>query len=59
MMWLLVIVILVWVYYSTNKNNTLFSSEKRKDAEEILQERFVKGEIDESRYLEMKETLRK
>jgi uncharacterized membrane protein len=59
MMWLLVIVILVWVYYSTNKNNTLFSSEKRKDAEEILQERFVKGEIDELRYLEMKETLRK
>lgn len=59
MMWLLVIVILVWVYYSTNKNNSLFSSEKRKDAEEILQERFVKGEIDESRYLEMKETLRK
>lgn len=59
MMWLLVIVILIWVYYSTNKNNTLFSSEKRKDAEEILEERFVKGEIDESTYLEMKETLRK
>lgn len=59
MMWLLVIVILVWVYYSTNKNSVPFSNEKGKDAEEILQERFVKGEIDESTYLQMKETLRK
>ena len=59
MMWLLVIVILVWVYYSTNKNSVPFSNEKGKDAKEILQERFVKGEIDESTYLQMKETLRK
>lgn len=59
MMWLLVIVILVWVYYSTNRNNTNLLSDKRKDPEEILQDRFAKGEIDESTYLQMKETLRK
>lgn len=57
-MWLLLIIIIAFVYYSNNGSFGTFSIGK-KDPDELLRERFVKGEIDESKYLQMKETLKK
>ncbi len=73
-MMILVLVIVIWVLYyfirNTNVNNTGNDSgnnhgvccsthKNKKNPEEILKERFVKGEIDEETYIKMKETLNK
>lgn len=47
------------VYYLMDgKNKVNFTGGGRSHAEEILERRFVTGEIDEKTYLQMKETLR-
>lgn len=38
--------------------NGTFNTPKGKSPEDLLKERFVKGEIDEATYLQMKETLK-
>lgn len=58
MMWLIVIIVIGYVYYS-NKNGSSSFGIGNKNSDELLKERFVKGEIDESTYLQMKETLKK
>jgi len=58
MMWILIIIIIAFVYYNNNGNLGNLSIGK-KNPDELLRERFVKGEIDESTYLQMKETLKK
>lgn len=58
MMWLLVIIVIGFVYYSNNNGSSSFGIGK-KNSDELLKERFVKGEIDELTYLQMKETLKK
>jgi putative membrane protein len=56
MMILLFIGIAVLIYYLVNNGNVTLPG--KKSAEDILKERFVKGEIDEKAYLQMKETLK-
>lgn len=47
------------VYYLMNGNNNVNLAGKGKShAEEILERRFVTGEIDENTFLQMKETLK-
>lgn len=59
MMLLLVAVVIGIVYYSSNKNSVEFFKSDRKNSDELLKEKFVKGEIDESTYLHMEEILNK
>lgn len=59
MMWILVILVIAVVYYSTNQKGTGALQIGKKTPEELLKERFVKGEIDESTYLQMKDTLQR
>lgn len=47
------------VYYLIEgKNKYYFTGSKKSDAEEILKLRFVNGEIDETTYLQMQETIK-
>jgi uncharacterized membrane protein len=59
MMLLLVIFFIGIVYYGSSKSGVGSFVIDRKNSDDLLKEKFVKGEIDESRYLEMKETLNK
>ncbi len=54
---LLFIGIAVLIYYLVNNGNVTLPG--KKSAEDILKERFVKGEIDEKAFLQMKETLKR
>jgi uncharacterized membrane protein len=56
-MWLPLILILLFVFYSNNGSKKI--SIGRQNPDELLRERFVRGEIDEATYLQMKETLKK
>ncbi len=56
---LLLLLIGVIVYFViVNKNKTSFNLPGRKSPEDILNERFANGEIDEQTYRKMKEALR-
>lgn len=57
MMWLIVIIVVAFVFYGNTNRSDSFKS--KKSPEELLKERFVKGEIDETTYFKMKETLGK
>lgn len=59
MMILLVVIIIAVIYYSSKGRSIEYSKGKYKNPEEILKERFVNGEIDESTYLQMKLILNK
>ena len=61
MMILLWIIIGFAVYYlmRNNAGGCCSTKQNKKDPEEILKERFAKGEIDEETYLKMKEALNK
>jgi len=62
MMILLWIIIGFGVYYLLNSSKSNKSDcclTPKKKPEELLKERFVKGEIDEETYIKMKETLNK
>lgn len=59
MMFLFLIILIMVVYYlfyNTDKNSNLFN--KNNSAQELLKERFIRGEIDEKTYLRMKETIK-
>ena len=58
MMWLPIIILLVYVYYTTSNKNSGDFSIKAKTPEEILKERYVKGELDEATYLKMKDNIK-
>ncbi len=58
MMLISVVVIGLVLYYMFRETENAPSFYK-KDPNEMLKERFVKGEIDEQTYLQMKETLKK
>ncbi len=59
MMWLPVIAILIFLYYNSNNSKSGGFKLVLKNSDELLKERFAKGEIDETTYLQMKETLKK
>lgn len=58
MMLIPVVVIGIVLYYMLKGTGNIPSVNKP-DVNELLKERFVKGEIDEQTYLQMKETLKK
>lgn len=61
-MMILFLILIGFVAYYFMKNNTsncCKTHETKKTPEEILNERFVNGEIDEETYLKMKNTLNK
>jgi len=58
MMIIVVVVIALVIYYGFNGKGQATGFLKS-DANEMLKERFVKGEIDEQTYLQMKETLKR
>jgi len=58
-MWLPVIAILIFLYYNSNNSKSEGFRLVSKNSDELLKERFAKGEIDETTYLQMKETLKK
>lgn len=57
MLFLLVVIILVFLLIK--RSNHLFGSENYSRSEEILKERFAKGEITEEEYKKMKDVLKK
>lgn len=59
MTWILLIGVGFAFYYFYNNKNKLFHSTSDDSSEELLNRRFVKGEIDEETYLKMKETLKR
>lgn len=58
MMILLYIGIGVLIYTFFKDRGSFTSSEPKQDASELLKERYVKGEIDEATYLQMKEHIK-
>ncbi len=57
-MMILPIVVVGLVLYYVFKGSGNLSNSNKSDPNELLKERFVKGEIDEQAYLQMKETLK-
>lgn len=55
---LLAVGLLVYVVFSGFPNRN-FSDSFHKNPEDILRERFARGEIDEKQYQQMKDTLRR
>ena len=58
--------IIIWIllgigvyYLFFNNSNSYFKMPNRKSAEEVLNERYINGEIDAETFKTMKETLRK
>lgn len=58
MMWLPIIMLLFLVYYLSKNSSISGLSQKTNSPEELLKERYVKGEIDEATYLMMQKTIR-
>ncbi|WP_010631953.1 SHOCT domain-containing protein [Sporolactobacillus vineae] len=58
MLILIILLLLVGYYFLRQKGSNSFSQTKTSNAEEILKQRFVSGEIDEDTYNRMLKTIR-
>lgn len=56
-LWLVIGIGVYFLFF--NKSNSPIRFPNNKSAEDILNERFINGEVDAETYKEMKETLRK
>jgi putative membrane protein len=57
--WLLIIIVIfAFFYVLKDKKNLSLSDSESNDAQEILDERYARGEIDEKEYKERSETLK-
>ncbi len=57
MLYLLIIIVGVVIYIIYQKDKTIFN--RKESSEDLLEKRFINGEIDEETYIKMKETLKK
>jgi putative membrane protein len=61
LVWLIAIVVIAYLIYRLIKNEKILAPSKAsiKSAEDILNERYAKGELTREQYLQMKEDLKK
>jgi putative membrane protein len=61
LVWLIAIVVIAYLIYRLIKNEKILAPSKVsiKSAEDILDERYAKGELTREQYLQMKEDLKK
>jgi putative membrane protein len=61
LLWLIVLIVIAYLVYRLIKNEKIFAPNRpvMKNAEDILSERYAKGELTREQYLQMKEDLKK